>query len=1011
MVTYYDSLSEAVSAANTDGGTGDATDIVIYVYKDVALSARIDITKNIAIQNESGQTITISRGTIDTDKDMFYVGNSSNNLDVKLTLGTIDSNENGALIVDGAGASSGRMVDNRGSATFVLGKNATMQNATSSNWGAVLINRGTGVAELYGSIKDNTCTGAGGAVLQHGTGKLTIYEGTYTNNYATREASGSTTASYGGFLRADAGIVDIQGGTFTENNTVGIGGVLWADSDAIVGISGGNFTNNTAGDEGSAIYCLGTLNCTDATFEGETVQTVYVNGEFTFDNITGATIVQGESAILNVAGYDAVKNTITVTPNTYTAGVQLLNKESGVEDAIFEAACAGIKVTLDADNNDWWIDSDGVLMKGEARIGDTYYNTLSDAVDVVNADDSISTDATIVIELLRDVVLNEQIKIQKNITIQNVSGQNINITRGEDATSVILFYVTGALTLGTNVDAETGKLVVDGENTSVTSRFIDNRAGATFVLGKNATLQNANSNQWGAALCNRGTATLYGDVKNNICTGDGGAIIQVGGRLTIVEGEYAGNKSTNESTTNPHGAVLRATTGEVIIQGGRFTNNSTVGLGSVIHSTVAVTITGGTFSNNTSSDDSALYCTGTLSCTDAAFEGETKQTIYANGTFTFNNITGATIAQGANANIYVAGYEEENVIELTPYTYTEGTQVLQPAESLGDDTTLFVNACAGINVTPEEGNYEWYIEEEGKLAKYEASITEDNVTKYYKTLSAAVSYANENGGTGETDNTVINILKDVTLTETLDITKNIQIQNEPGREVNILRGSLEADMFSVTAGKFSLGNSADSEAFIIDGTSESAVSGRTISTSANVVIYKNTLLLNANSKLNGGAIYVSTGTVELIGATLRDNTGYAGGAIRIESKGKVIATNAVFDGNKSANTNNGGAISCAGLFEDTNGRFVNNVSTKHGGALIVMSGGTAILTQDENATDETAAFSNNSAASGYKGGAIFINSGGTVTINGKYTFNLNSPVDIHVGGTLNYDYQSEITTS
>ena len=231
---YYNTLEAAVEVANTNGGTGDADDIVIYVYKDVALSARIDITKNINIQNESGETIIISRGTIGADKDMFYVGNSSNNLAVKLTLGTMDGNEEGALIVDGTGASSGRMVDNRGSATFVLGKNATMQNATSSNWGAVLINRGTGVAELYGSIKNNTCTGAGGAVLQHGTGKLTIYEGTYTNNYATREASGNTTASYGGFLRADAGLVDIQGGTFTENNTLGIGGVLWADSDAIV---------------------------------------------------------------------------------------------------------------------------------------------------------------------------------------------------------------------------------------------------------------------------------------------------------------------------------------------------------------------------------------------------------------------------------------------------------------------------------------------------------------------------------------------------------------------------------------------------------------------------------------------------------------------------------------------------------------------------------------------------------------------------------------------------------
>ena len=597
--TYYSSFTTALADANANGGTGDAADIVLYLQRDTQISSTVTINKNIAIRNEVGVNVTITRSK---DMDMFTV-----NSNAKLTLGTNDANETGKLVVDGAltNTSAKRIVDNKDKATFVLGKNATLQNAKSTQWGAALINRGTGVAQLYGSIKNNECTGAGGAILQHGTGTTTIYEGSYTNNIGTRPQTHKDGPSLGGFLRAEAGTVEIKGGTFSGNNATGLGGLLWSKAGATVVLSGGTFENNTAA-QGGAIYSNG---------------------------------------ILKIAGPITDAHKLTVTPNEYTEGKVVLTKADEITDEVFKAACVGIQVTPDANGTTWSIDENGALKVYAARIGVTYYATWADAIAAANA--YTGTDE-VVLYVRNDVTLTSAVTISKKVVIRNESGANVTIGRSENIT--MFTTASGAqLTFGTNDEGETGKIVVDGATPSgITQdkRMVNNVSGATFILGKNATLQNANNNQWGCAMINKGTATLYGTVRNNTCTGDGGAILQHDGALTIVDGSYTGNQASNASK-NAWGGVVRVHAGSLTIQGGTFSGNTAAKLGGVVYSAAntTVTISGGTFTGNTANTDgNAVYVIGTATITGGTFATEEPaQEIFVEGTLNYKNVPEALI--------------------------------------------------------------------------------------------------------------------------------------------------------------------------------------------------------------------------------------------------------------------------------------------------------------------------------------------------------------------------------
>lgn len=594
--TIYEKFTDAIAAAN---GVESTEDVVVYVHKDVEISSQVTISHNMQIVNEPGKNITITRSTSMTSGRMFYLGESAA---ARLTFGTNDASEQGTLVVQDNGeyksATNTRIVDNRANGTFILGKNATLQNANSNQRGSALVNRGT--AELYGSVKNNICTGDGGAILQV-SGTLTIYDGIYKGNEATKATSNNTAGGLGSVVTAIGGTVDIQGGTFTGNTTASRGSVLHAIEGTTVKISGGNFGGNTAA-EGGVIYCYGTLQITGSITEA---------------------------------------NKLTVTSSEYTEGKEILTKAENITDDVFKAACVGILVTPDANGTTWSIDENGKLKIYVARIGFEYYDTWNKAITAANGYTGADE---VVLYVRNDVKLSSGVTISKNIRIQNEPGIDVTFRR---SSNIVMFTVSSGakLTLGTNDETE-GKLIVDGATTTtVSSRMVQNPAGATFILGRNATLQNANVNNWGTALNNAGTADLYGSVINNTSIAAGGAILQsnANAKLTIHEGTYTGNMATR-TTTVSQGSAIIANGGTVTIKSGTFSNNSTTGAGGAIYvyTKTTVSISGGTFTGNIAgTDGNAIYIAsgGTVNVTGGTFATENPaQEIYVAGTLNYSNL-------------------------------------------------------------------------------------------------------------------------------------------------------------------------------------------------------------------------------------------------------------------------------------------------------------------------------------------------------------------------------------
>ena len=602
-IIYSDSLESAVVAAE------DNTKIV--VLKDVTVNSSMVVSKNVTLTSES--TVTITRGAAFTNGSMFDITGGTFSVQGTPTAQiTIDGNasEDTTLNVRGFYVHSGKM--------FEL-KYATVKNfRATGDGGAVRVTENSS-ADVKNSEFIGNFAQVGGAIHILKDTAVTIKDSVFTENHTTTGNGGAVYCA----------------GTYEDTNSSYIGNTSGRHGGAII-VQGGatatfigtdaKFSGNTATENanGNAIYVNSgaTVNVTGYTFDDNT-QKVLAAGTITFDNITGATLTQGSAGKIYVAGYDAA-NDITITPNVYTEGTVVLTRAEGVEDSVFESACAGIKVTPKDGN--WVIDTNGKLVKiWAARIGETKYETLDAAITAANANE--------VIYVLNDVEISKQMTISKNITITNEPGKDITIKR---SANVLMFRVNAdaKLVLGTNDENENGTIIIDDEKVSRGTRIVDNYG--EFVLGKNATIQNANNTTWGSVLINRKKAELYGSIKNNASGNNGGAILQTGAdtaTLVIYEGTYTGNEAYRTSPIGWGGAII-INSGTAEIKGGTFTDNSTTGLGGVLYSSNkgTVIITGGTFSNNTAQQGNDIYCLGMLKISGGTFEGDIAQDIYAGGT-------------------------------------------------------------------------------------------------------------------------------------------------------------------------------------------------------------------------------------------------------------------------------------------------------------------------------------------------------------------------------------------
>ena len=1070
--TYYETIEDAITYANAA-----TTKAQITLFKDVTLSETPDLTNDITIVNASGQEITISRGADNFNMFRVYGGGS-------LTLGTNDTNWGGTLTVDGTSASpiGYRIVRVAGGTTFTLGKNATLTNGTGTAIGGAVYTAGT--ANIYGTITGNTSTANGGGLYVDATGTANIYGtisgnestknggGVYVLGTAEIYGSISNNASSdagAGLCVADGANVTSSGATFSENDSTGNdrnagavyvaaggtytdtgsnytgnkarnGGAIFLGGDgANVTLSGtGTFTNNAAVTaNGGAIYVNGgTLTLNGYTFEGNTAKTnadsaihvakgaatiegitfqggteqkLYVVTSLTFTDLTDVTVVQANAgATLTLSG-DAGTN-VQLKPYSYTDDTVVITAESSMD-------LSTVAVTPVGDGSYWIIDENGVLQNYPvASIGETNYYTLTEALAAAK-----DSGAAAQIVMLRSVTLVEAVEITTDVTIVNAPGETITISRSNLAADMFTVADGGSLTLGTNDAAETGKLILDGASASAIGyRTATVAANATFTLGKNAVLQNANSKQPGGALHVTGTAYIYGAISNNKSTSTGAGLCTATGATVTANGAtFSGNDSRINATVSNGGAIYVAANstftdtnstytdnkgknGGAIFLGGAGANvtlNGTDATKALFSGNIAtgdrssrggaifvnnggtLKVSGYTFEGNTSTGTNAntgngaiQVVTGSATLSNLTFQGEEEQLVYINDALTFQNLTGAKIVEmKAAATITLSGAAGTNV-QLKPYAYTAGTQVIA-----GEGVDF-----SAVSVTPN-GDKNWFIDAEGKLQSGVVSVTMDDATVYYDTFAEALAAANE----AETSAQLL-LLEDIILTETAVISKDITILSKPGAEVTVSRGDFNTDMFNVTGGSLTLGTSDANETgkLILDGASDSAVAGRTVTVNsgATFTLNKNATLRNANSTAEGGAL--NTAGMTYLYGSISNNKGKNGAGLNVQATATVTCYEATFSGNQSVSITNGGAIYVAGTFTDTNSTYSGN-KAKNGGAIFL---GTSTANVELIGTDTTKALFSGNIATGdtsSRGGAIFVNSGGTLKVSG-YTFEGNT---------------------
>lgn len=679
---------------------------------------------------------------------------------------------------------------------------------------------------------------------------------------------------------------------------------------------------------------------------------------------------------------------LRITPNTSTAYATV---KKGT-DVLFQCQGEGTcPLSLFGEKSDSiqnitveFSDSETISGNYELSYGDSshsYFKTLSDAIAAVStpktSTDGVITQKTATITIGEETCTVDStvvIDAGDNVVLQNKEGMAVTIKRGAGLTGTgeFVFDVVkgGSLTIG-------GTLIVDGNDVTGPS-MIDNKG--EFTLGENAVLQNAKSSGNGAALFNRGgIANLYGNMTGNQAK-QGGALAN-SGEVIIHGGEYSNNTSTNEG-----GVIYSATTGnKLIIENGSFHDNTAKTMGGVVHCTGTLTITGGKYYNNTAAGAGGainIPYVNNVSQPTAITGADIHDNSLTNSENTDISIAGsATLNLKNNTNVGVVRLQGANAAINMQETYT-GNMVLVPYDyTIGSKTVTFAKGTSGsadkIIVRKYTSKTEWNdeaycVDTAGTLQwkNPEAKIGET----VYPTFTEAIAAANN----GET----ISVLKDIEVNDTIAISgdKALTIANISGKDVKLTRRS-NAAMFTVASGStLTIGSTDKANAIILDGGNTEAtplVGTSLVSNAGTFTLEANATIQNANGGTeNNGAALTNNGTAVLYGG-LTGNRGRNGAAVY--NTGTVDLY-----GDVTNNTGNrGAAIANTGALTIHKGTYSGNVSTGvttdgSGGAIYSTNSATAVVTIHDGK------FYNNQTL---KGSGGFIQCGRTLIINGGEFYN------------------------
>jgi hypothetical protein len=425
-----------------------------------------------------------------------------------------------------------------------------------------------------------------------------------------------------------------------------------------------------------------------------------------------------------------------------------------------------------------------------AKIGDTEYATLKEAITAANAIEGGAT-----ITLLKDVTIGEKFTIEKDITISGAC----KITRADDYTGTF-FVVNEKVTLTLD-----GDLVIDGGNeyafdkdaymADAESRNViaTEDAAKWFVPEEGAPVATAYMFTTTGGTINFNNVT----VQNNYSVSSG--IVSVGAKSTIT---FTGAKITHIAATQGSGVVVNASGaninivvgGDTIIDGNHVGGNHGI---FKVYSGAKLTMNGGTITNNTGWNSNGivvgLYGSATIDgvvcgsafilndgtiCSNvgargpsngrnAPIYGHTQHVFIMNGGTICHNSGGyagldAPYANGTteinggsivnNVSFSNNAYPDINATDSLEITGGTFTQVIKP-EWIASDSALVANSNGTYGVDK--------VEELEEFAQAKIGDT------YYTTLKKAVEAAQ--------DGATIKLLSDIAIDTGITNTKKVTL--------------------------------------------------------------------------------------------------------------------------------------------------------------------------------------------------------------------------------------------
>ena len=178
-----------------------------------------------------------------------------------------DVSENAWLYIEGGNISAQRSGITNGGAIYNTGtlgieggtiSGGKITNGHATTFGGGVYNTGTmtlGLNNNGGSIENCEAFFNGGGI--YNTGTLTINRGTIGGFDETNNVSLGNSASEGGGIINDEGIININGGSISYNSAIDEGGVGISDFYGTININGGSISDNTAGKDYGGVYVGG----------------------------------------------------------------------------------------------------------------------------------------------------------------------------------------------------------------------------------------------------------------------------------------------------------------------------------------------------------------------------------------------------------------------------------------------------------------------------------------------------------------------------------------------------------------------------------------------------------------------------------------------------------------------------------------------------------------------------------------------------------------------------------